>query len=466
MKKKSAIVKLTLIGIALVIGIILSVCSFPTPFGFHEYRSFAGAINEEKLGLDLKGGIYAVYEAESKDSGNFASQLSGTQKRLQDLLNSKGYPEAVVVTENNDRLRVEVPSVNNPDRIFDLIGRPADVQFVLNAGTDNEDIVLTGDNIRSAEGYYSPTEGAPVVDLTLDDVGAERFAAATSEHIGENMAIYIVTDGQRDAQPISAPTIQSAIAGGRAQITMTGADEQAAIDLADRIMSGTFDVTLHLRECSTISPTLGEKALFYGLIAAAVGLALVVAFLAWRYRLFGVVATIALAIYTVLMLFFLAVFPWVQLTLPGIAGIILSLGMAVDGNIIIYERIRDEYRDGKSILASVHAGFKKATVAIFDSNITTVIAAIILIVLGTGSISGFGMTLLIGIILSMFTSLLVTRGLCKYFVALNSTNPKLYNLKRGQGVPAEDVTEEVAEEESKDVASGDGSAPEAEGAKA
>ena len=149
------------------------------------------------------------------------------------------------------------------------------------------------------------------------------------------------------------------------------------------------------------------------------------------------------------MLFFLSVFPWVQLTLPGIAGIILSLGMAVDGNIIIYERIRDEYRDGKSILASLHAGFKKATVAIFDSNITTIIAAIILIIFGSGSITGFGITLLIGIILAMFTSLVVTRGLCKYFTNINNANEKLYGLKRGKNyVPGQfEEEEEVTAEE-------------------
>ena len=365
MKRKSSIIKLTLIGVVLVIGIVLSVCSFSLPFSYYNYNSFASSI---KLGLDLKGGVYAVYDTESAGVDNFESKLEGTQKRLQDLLVSKGYTEALVTIENKTRLRVEVPDVDNPSAIFELI---------------------------------------------------------------------------------STANIQEAITGGRAQITMSGQDTQAAVDLASQIMSGTFDVKLSLKESSTISPTLGEQALFLGIIAGAVGLLLVIAFLIWRYRLFGVVATIALLIYAVLMLFFLSVFPWVQLTLPGIAGIILSLGMAVDGNIIIYERIRDEYRDGKSILASLHAGFKKATVAIFDSNITTIIAAIILIIFGSGSITGFGITLLIGIILSMFTSLVVTRGLCKYFTNINNANEKLYGLKRGKNyVPGQfEEEEEVTAEE-------------------
>ena len=443
MKRKSSIIKLTLIGVVLVIGIVLSVCSFSLPFSYYNYNSFASSI---KLGLDLKGGVYAVYDTESAGVDNFEKKLEGTQKRLQDLLVSKGYTEALVTIENKTRLRVEVPDVDNPSAIFELIGKPAELEFVLD---ETDEVVITGDHVESAEGYYDSQQAAPVVSLELTEDGAERFKNITTANVNKSMSIYIVTDGVRDETPISTATIQEAITGGRAQITMSGQDTQAAVDLASQIMSGTFDVKLSLKESSTISPTLGEQALFLGIIAGAVGLLLVIAFLVWRYRLFGVVATIALLIYTVLMLFFLSVFPWVQLTLPGIAGIILSLGMAVDGNIIIYERIRDEYRDGKSILASLHAGFKKATVAIFDSNITTIIAAIILIIFGSGSITGFGITLLIGIILSMFTSLVVTRGLCKYFTNINNANEKLYGLKRGKNyVPGQiEEEEEVSAEE-------------------
>ena len=445
MKKKSSIIKLALIGVVLVIGIVLSVCSFRLPFSYYNYNSFASSI---KLGLDLKGGIYAVYDSESAGVDNFDAKLAGTQKRLQDLLVSKGYTEALVTIEDKTRLRVEVPDVATPSAVFELIGKPAELEFVLD---DTDEIVITGDHVKSAEGYYDSSQGAPVVSLELTDEGADRFGEITAANVNKTMSIYIVTDGVRDETPISTATIQEAITGGRAQITMSGQETQDAVDLAAQIMSGTFDVKLSLKESSTISPTLGEHALFLGIIAGAVGLLLVIAFLIWRYRLFGVVATIALVVYTVLMLFFLAVLPWVQLTLPGIAGILLSLGMAVDGNIVIYERIKDEFRDGKSILASLHAGFKKATVAIFDSNITTIFAAIILIIFGTGTISGFGITLLIGIILSMFTSLVVTRGLCKYFTAINNTNEKLYGLKRGKDfVPenlenAEEVEEEVKE---------------------
>lgn len=447
MKKKSSIIKLTLIGVALAIGIVLSVFSFKLPFGFYNYKSFASSI---KLGLDLKGGIYAVYDTNSDGVDNFQSKLEGTQSRLQDLLVDKGYSEAVVTIEDNTRLRVEVPDVDDPKAIFTLIGKPAQLLFYL--GDDNSsEPFMSGKNVVSAEGYYDSQQAKPVVSLVLDDEGRKAFGKVTTDNVGKNITIYSVTEGE-DPSIVSQAKINEGITTGRAQITMSGSDATAAKELATQIMSGTFDVELTLLSSDVISPTLGEQALKLGIIAGAIGLFLVVAFLIWRYRLFGVVAAIALAIYTVLMLFFLAVFPWVQLTLPGIAGIILSLGMAVDGNVIIYERIRDEYAAGKSILASLNAGFKKAMVAIFDSNITTVIAAIVLIIFGTGTISGFGVTLLIGILLSMFTSLLVTRGLCKYFTAINSTNAKAYGLKRGKDyVETEPEVEEIPSEKGEEV---------------
>ena len=447
MKKKSSIVKLTLIGVALAIGIVLSVFSFKLPFGFYNYKSFASSI---KLGLDLKGGIYAVYDTNSDGADNFQSKLEGTQDRLQSLLVSKGYSEAVVTIEDKTRLRVEVPDVDDPKAIFELIGQPAELKFYL--GENNTgDMFMTGEEVISAEGYYDSQQGKPVVSLTLTDEGREKFGEITKKNVGKMISIYSETKGESPVL-VSSAKINEPITTGRAQITMSGTDATAAKELATKIMSGTFDVELTLLSSDVISPTLGEQALKLGIIAGAIGLLLVVAFLIWRYRLFGVVAAVALGIYAVLMLFFLAVFPWVQLTLPGIAGIILSLGMAVDGNVIIYERIRDEYAAGKSILAAVNAGFKKAMVAIFDSNITTVIAAIVLIIFGTGSISGFGVTLLIGILLSMFTSLLVTRGLCKYFTAINSTNAKAYGLKRGRDyVETEPEVEEIPSEKGEEV---------------
>lgn len=420
-KKRSSIIKLSIIGVLLIFGIILSFCSFD--FGLTRYHSFASSI---KLGLDLKGGIYAVYEATDTGAADFEASMAGTRTRLENMIVSKGYTEATVIREGASRIRVEVPDVEDPSEIFQIIGRPADVQFVLD---DTKEVVITSrEHVRRASaGYY---EGEPVVQLTLNSEGATKFGAATSANVGKTMSIIVNVEGE-EPQTISSPRIEVAITNGQAIINGMS-DLDAAQNLADQIMSGQFDVQLSLKESSSISATLGDRALMLGLIAGAVGLFLVMVFLCFIYRGFGGIASFCLMIYTVLMLFFLAVLPWVQLTLPGIAGIILSLGMAVDANIVIYERIKYEYRNGKSILAATHAGFKRATVAIIDSNVTTIIAAILLMIFGTGSIQGFALTLLIGIILSLFTSLILTRFVVKWVVNLNSTNPKFYNLKRGK----------------------------------
>lgn len=449
MKKKSSIIKLSIIGVILILGIVLSFCSFD--LGLTTYKSFASSI---KLGLDLKGGVYAVYEAVDENTENLDERMEGTKTMLLNLLVRKGYTEATIVKEGTTRLRVEVPDVDNPQQIFNIIGKPASIRFVID---DTNEQVITGEHILKAEPGYSAQEGY-VVQLSLNSEGADRFATATTNNVGKTMSIYVKVEGEEE-QKISSPEIQTGISGGRAVINGMQ-NYEAAKNLADQIMSGTFEVKLSMLESNTISATLGEQALFYGLLAGLIGLILVMAFLCVFYRLLGVIASVSLMIYGVLMLFFLSVIPGVQLTLPGIAGIILSLGMAVDANVIIYERMKFEYKNGKSIMASSYAGFRRATVAIIDSNVTTIIAGLMLFIFGTGSIRGFAITLLLGIVLSLFTSMLVTRKLVKYFISVNDKNPKLYSFKRGKGfedVEADqtDVTvqkkmdEEMAEKEEK-----------------
>ncbi|MCH5165260.1 MAG: protein translocase subunit SecD [Clostridiales bacterium] len=419
-KKKSTITKLVLIGVAMVIGMIFAFV--PMRFGLTLYHPF---LSKEaiSLGLDLQGGVYAVYQATNTDTDNFDSKMEGTRSALQTLLANKGYTEATIVREGTDRIRVEVPDVNDPSGILEIIGEPTSIKFVLDSTGET---VITGDNVVDATAYYDPSNGY-VVRLQLDSAGRKKFGEATSNNIGSTMSIYLGSS----TTPISSPTINSAITDGNAIITGFSSREEAE-ERANQIMSGTFDVALELRESQTISPTLGEDAMLYGLIAGIVGFVLVIAFLCAVYRLLGVAASLALIIYLIIYLFFLAVLPWVQLTLPGIAGILLSIGMAVDANIIIFERIKDEYRGGKSIMAAYHAGFKKALFAILDSNVTTVIACVLLILLGTGSVSGFAITLLVGVLISLFTALVVSRLLVKYFINLNSYNAKLYNLKRSK----------------------------------
>ncbi len=419
-KKKSTIVKLVLIGVALLIGMIFAFV--PMQFGLKNYNPFLSA-ESISLGLDLKGGVYAVYRATNTDTDDFDTKMEGTRSALSSMLADQGYTEATIVREGSDRIRVEVPDVDDPQKILDIIGEPTTVKFVLDSTNET---VITGDNVVSAEAGTDPSSGY-VVRLRLDSEGRRKFAEATANHINEKMSIYLGSS----TTAVSSPTINSAIPNGEAIITGFASYEEAQ-QRAGQILSGTFDVALELKECKSISATLGEDAMLYGLIAGLVGFVLVIVFLCVVYRLLGVAASFALMIYVVLYLFFLAALPWVQLTLPGIAGILLSIGMAVDANIIIFERIKDEYRGGKSIMAAYHAGFKKALFAILDSNVTTVIACILLMLLGTGSVSGFALTLLVGVVISLFTALVVSRAILKYFINLNSYNAKLYNLKRGK----------------------------------
>ena len=445
-KKSSSIVKLVIVSIVAILGAVLCFVSWYWPGSFYKVNSFASQI---KLGLDLKGGIYAVYEAKSEGVADFEEKLTMTQDRLVELLTAEGY-DATITTEGTNNLRVEVPDVDNPSRIFDLIGKPCQVVFVI-----DDQIVMHGkDKITGATAYLdSQNSGGYAVSLEMTTAGKTEFGEVTANNVNKDMSIYLVYDEDYEnfattGTLVTTATINEAIYGN-AQITGSF-DAEGASDLATKIESGTFSLTLSLIESSTMPATLGEEALDTGLLAGAIGLLIVVAFLIWRYRLLGVVATISLVVYTELMFFFLAALPWVQLTLAGIAGIILSLGMAVDGNVIIYERMKEEYRDGKSVLASYHAGFSKSRWSIIDGNVTTVFAAIILLILGVGTVQGFGLTLLVGILLSLFTSLLFNKFLVGTFVNLAPENAKLFALSRNE-TSADNVDEIVADEVLADV---------------
>lgn len=423
MKKKASIIKFSLVAVFVFIGLFFSFVTTSWP-GFTTLNSFASTI---KLGLDLKGGVYAVYEiAETEDTENLSSRLDGTRTRLQELLQSKGYTEATVVVEGTTRLRVEVPDVDDPSDIFTLIGKPASIEFV----DHNDVIILTGENVTSAKaGYYSSSADYAVY-LDLDSAGTSAFADATSsENTGQAISIYTEVDGERTL--ISSPTINDQIVTGSAVITGMGSLETAQA-LADQITAGMFEVKLSLLESSTVSATLGDDALTRSLIAGIIGIILIMVFMCLIYRGYGILSSLALLIYSVLMITLLALLPWIQLTLPGIAGILLSIGMAVDGNVIIFERIKAEYRNGKSVRASAYAGRRKALSAILDGNITTVIASIVLLIFGTGSVQSFALTLLVGIVLALFINLVVIRFFIDWILNITHDNPAFFNLKRGK----------------------------------
>ena len=405
-----------------VVGILLCVLSFPIPFTDYDYQGFAKSIS---LGLDLKGGMEAVYEAKTTKEGvSLDDAISGTIERLQELLTSEGYSEATVTTEGSNRIRVEVPDVSDPSEVLDLLGTPA--KLAIRKEKDvNAKAYITGDHIKNVESGYNSQSGEWGVSIEFNAEGTKIFKELSEELYESKKPIYIYLGD--DEEPFSSPTFSSVIADGKTFISGSMSTEQAAKEYALKIKSGTFDTELTLLSSSTVSATLGADALKYSVIAGFVGLILIFAFMIYVYRDFGIIASFSLV-------FFLQAIPFVQLTLPGIAGIILSLGMAVDANVIIFERIKDEYRHGKRIQNCVQAGFKKALLAIVDSNVTTLIASVVLYILGTGAVKGFAVTLFLGIALSMLTSLLLTRLFVKWYLNINSTNPKKLNLKRGKDV--------------------------------
>ena len=436
MTRKKSIVVLVLLAIFIVLMTVFAVIEFP--IGVYDYTGYAKTIS---LGLDLSGGVSAVYIVDEEQTDDLQTRIDGTVTGLQTLLVSKGYTESVV-SYSNGKIRVEVPDVDDPEQIFELIGRPQSIEFRDGEGSDANVLIVGRDHIENAYVTYDES-GNYAVGLKFNSAGTKAFADATADLVGKT--IYVYANNELYTQV----NVQSAITNGQCIISRSdGYQYQDAYDFVTQIQSGTFAVNLVKDEIRLISPTLGEGAITSSLIAAAVGTAIVFIFMAIVYRMMGVMADIALVIYILLLLWFCAVLPWVQLTLPGIAGIVLSIGMAVDGNVVIFERIKDEYKHtSKPIGTAVKTGFKRSLGAIIDGNVTTLIGAVVLWLVGSASIVGFAVTLFIGIILSMFTSLLITRLLMAIMLSFNSSNEKLYALKRGADVVEDDSEDETDEKE-------------------
>ena len=427
MTKKNAKKSVVFVVLLLIIGILLAFCRFDIPFITKTYNGF---INSIKMGLDVSGGVTAVYDAKLADESSdtdIDTAIKSTINRLESILASRGYTEATVTTQQGNRIRVEVPDVEDPQEVFDLIGSPAKLSFKTEDSPTAES-VIDASHIKSVK--YDFQNGEHGVSLSFTSSGAVKFADLTEElsSSGEKVYVYI------GAEKFTELTVKAHITDGKTFISGSMDTRADAEEFALRIMSGTFSAELSLYESSVVSATLGMNAIETGLIAAIVGLILIFIFMIVVYRMMGAMASLALVFYAILVIFFLQAIPLVQLTLPGIAGIILSLGMAVDANVIIFERIKDEYKYGKRIPASVKGGFKRATRAILDSNITTLMVCVVLYLLGTGAIKGFAITLFIGIVVSMFTAIFVTRWLLNICIAFNSSKAELYNLYREEGV--------------------------------
>lgn len=362
------------------------------------------------LGLDLRGGTRMVLEARDTDTVKADEDAVVRAKEvIERRVNQLGVAEPVIYRQGAKRIVVELAGVKDPQRAKEIIGRTAQLEFKDEQGN----VIMTGNDLKNATA--GPDEyGRPAVHFELTAEGARKFEKATRENIGRPISIYL------DQELLSAPVVQSVIKD-KGQITGIGSMERAK-DLSMMLRAGALPVPLDLLHSEVLEPILGKESIDQSKVAAIIGAGLVVLFMLAIYRLPGTMADIALGIYALIVLAVLAAIHAV-LTLPGIAGLILSVGMAVDANVIIFERIKEEMRGGKRLRAAIEAGFTRAFGCILDSNVTTLITAGVLYIYGTGAVRGFAVTLGLGILASMFTAIVVTRIL---ITAVVDRNPERY----------------------------------------
>ncbi len=373
-------------------------------------------VDEITLGLDLQGGMRVVYEANLDGVEDTEAALVSAENVLRTRLDSAGHTEATIARQGGNQIVVEVPGVENADELSDVLMKPAVLEF----RDSNSKVLLTGDDVVKATAMYSQNDGY-VVALEFNDAGREKFSKATSDNLQKTISIYL------DDTAISQPKVTEVIPTGEAVINGMQTYEQAE-ELASLIQSGALPVPLSEIAIKSVGATLGAGSLEKTITAGIIAFAVILLFMLIVYRVPGIMADLALLVYMVLMVFALYAFK-VTLTLPGIAGIILSLGMAVDANVVIFERVKEEIKMGRSIGNAVESGFKNAFKAVLDANITTLIAVVVLSIFGTGTVQGFAVTLGIGIVLALLTEVVFVHAFLKWLIRLGVKNPRAYGVK-------------------------------------
>ena len=451
MKKRKGILSL------IAIVALMALLGVTTTIGLGKGHS--GAAKNINLGLDLEGGVSITYQVkgDTPSDKDMADTIYKLQKRVEQYST-----EASVYQEGDNRISIEIPGVTDANKILDELGQPGSLYFIAQKGSDGSEnytrvgttgdagtdfqlnktieelqedgsIVLTGSDVKTATAgaYTDSTTGSKenVVDLEFTKEGTEKFAEATkvAKEAGQSIGIYY------DGAFVSVPNVKAVTSDGRAQISGSMSYEEAD-QLASTIRIGGLNLELEELRSNVVGAQLGEEAISSSLKAGAIGLAIVFVFMCCVYLLPGFAAGLALLIYTGLVLVALNAFD-ITLTLPGIAGIILGIGMAVDANVIIFARVKEELSSGKSVKASLNAGFQKAMSAILDGNITTLIAAAVLWLRGSGTVKGFAQTLALGIVLSMFTALVITKVIVYSFYAIGIRNPKVYGRVKEERKP-------------------------------
>ena len=410
-RKKKGTPKQRAILTILLVLVVAAVSVYTSAVGLGKQHK--GSAKNIELGLDLAGGVSITYEINEKNPSD--EDINDTKYKLQKRVENYS-TEAEVYKEGSNRITVEIPGVTDANAILEELGKPGDLSFTLEDGTE----VLTGANIKGADAGSTEENGIKnyVVQLSMDEAGAKAFAEATKNNIGKPIYIYY------DGEVVSAPTVQSAITDGECVIENMESFEEAE-ELASTIRIGALPLTLTELRSNVVGAKLGQDAIKTSLQAGMVALIVIFIFMTVVYRFPGFLSGIALLIYVVLDLLAINGFN-ATLTLPGIAGVLLAIGMAVDANVIIFTRIREEIASGKSVINAIKGGYDKALSAILDGNITTLIAAAVLWMKGSGTVKGFAQTLAIGIILSMFTALFVTKRLMLSFYELGVQDEKFY----------------------------------------
>ena len=410
MKKSKGVISLVLIGV------LTALLAFTAIVGFGSDKT--GAAKNIRLGLDLDGGVSITYQAKGETPGE--SEMSDTVYKLQKRVEQYS-TEATVYQEGDNRINIEIPGVTDANEILEELGKPGSLQFLDAEGN----VVLNGTDVKVAEARIQEQQSGAkvnVVELNFTKEGTKKFAEATEANLGKQIAIVY------DNEIISNPTVNNVIENGQAVIEGAMSYEEADA-LASTIRIGGLKVELEEINSSVVGAQLGEEAISTSLKAGLIGLLIIFIFMCVVYLLPGFAASIALCIYTGIILVLLNAFD-ITLTLPGIAGIILGIGMAVDANVIIFARVKEEMASGKNVRGALKTGFQKALSAILDGNITTLIAALVLGMKGTGSVKGFAQTLALGIVVSMFTALVITRIIIFAFYAVGLKDPKFYGIQK------------------------------------
>lgn len=360
-----------------------------------------------KQGLDLQGGTHVVLEAvDTPEAKVDEDAVQRVVKIIEKRVNEIGLTEPIIQRQGDRRIIVELPGIKEPEKAIEMLGKTALLEFQDESGTT----VMTGKDLKDAKAEIGQTKNS-VVALEFSSEGTKLFADLTTKNVGKHISILL------DKKVLTSPVVNEPIPSGKAVITGSRGIEEAQ-ELAILLRSGSLPVKVDVLEMRTVGPTLGQDSKEKSKVAFAIGVGAIVIFMLLFYRMAGFVANITLLLYVLMLLFSLKMLN-ATLTLPGIAGIILSMGMAVDANVLIFERFKEEYRAGKTLRAAMDAGFNRAFATIFDSNLTTLLAVAVLFFLGTGPIKGFAITLGLGIVLSMFTAITVTRFMLKMLMHTN-----------------------------------------------